>query len=402
MLRADRLICAVALASVLAACAIIDVVDPRYDSINRSTAKARNESVLLNIVRASHNVPLNFVAFSKVSGQTTVGAGAALPQFTLGGPSPPRTFLFTKDVLTASTSANNTFDISPLETKDFYQGLLRPVDLPVVNYFIRQGYSRELLFWLFVESVRQTVRGQTIEFVNDPDDRRSCQIVLGQERCFRHMVDVAVASGLTVETKIDSGSGGSGGKSGGKGKGKGDGESKGGGGGSGRTIARLCFDPVLAQRAKKEYDPEVFSLLLTTSIANHRPRCKIDPWEQKDETDTLVFNFAGTPFGTVTYEIIPRSTFGIYQFLGRILALGLEQTIRLRGTVIDIEDRSILGIRRDGAGGCVVDVAFEDEYYCVPLYGAENAKRIIGLLTQLVALNTNALDLAITPTVRVQ
>jgi len=33
------------------------------------------------------------------------------------------------------------------------------------------------------------------------------------------------------------------------------------------------------------------------------------------DADTLVFRLEGTPFGTVVYEIIPRSTFGIYQFL---------------------------------------------------------------------------------------
>jgi len=32
--------------------------------------------------------------------------------------------------------------------------------------------------------------------------------------------------------------------------------------------------------------------------------------------------------------------------------------------------------------------------------GAQNTKRIIGLLAQLIALNTNTLDLSITPTVR--
>ena len=62
------------LLGVLGGCAFVDIVDPRYDSINRSTAKARNESILLNVVRASHNAPLNFVAFSKVSGQTIVTA----------------------------------------------------------------------------------------------------------------------------------------------------------------------------------------------------------------------------------------------------------------------------------------------------------------------------------------
>jgi hypothetical protein len=51
-------------------------------------------------------------------------------------------------------------------------------------------------------------------------------------------------------------------------------------------------------------------------------------------------------------------------------------------------------------GGCLVDINFEEEYYCVPMHGAENTKRILGLLAQLLALNTNINDLAITPTVR--
>jgi len=45
-------------AGVLGACAFVDTVDPRHDTINRAAAKARNEAILLNIVRASHNIPL--------------------------------------------------------------------------------------------------------------------------------------------------------------------------------------------------------------------------------------------------------------------------------------------------------------------------------------------------------
>jgi hypothetical protein len=419
--RVEALLCCVLLAGLLGACAMVDTVDPRYDSINRSTAKARNESILLNIVRASHSAPLNFVAFSKVSGATNVAASAGLPQFNLGPflpvqfpgsmnllapPTPQRAFSLSNNTLSGSTNANNNFDISILETKDFYSGLLRPVDLPVLNFFIRQGYSRELLFWLFTESVRETINGQTIEFLNDPDPRLACQIIRGQERCFRHMVDVAMASGLTVETRTEekpaAGAGSKGGAKGGS-KGGGNaqaGESKSASGGSARIVARFCFDPVLAARARKEYDPEIFRYLLTPSPLEHHPRCKVDPWAAGPEADTLIFNFGGTPFGTVKYEIIPRSTFGIYQFLGRILALQQADAFVLRGTLYEREDRRILAVERSGTGGCLVDISFEEEYYCVPLNGAQNTKRIMGLLAQLVALNTSTLDLAITPTVR--
>jgi len=388
--------------TLVAACSAVDnAIDPRYDSINRGTANARNESILLNIVRASHNAPLNFVAFSRVSGTTQISGNAALPNFLVGPytkppiapgaaipgystlSSPARDVIFNKDNLGASTTATNNFDISPLETRDFYQGLLRPVDLLVLNYFLRQGYSRELLFWLFVESVRQSGVGPQVEFLNDPDEKRACVTVLGQERCFRHMVDIAIASGLTVEVKLES-TGGKGGKGGGT-----------------RTVGRLCFDPVLAARAKKEYDPVIFSYLLVQQ-SGHRPRCKVDPWEANIASDTLVFNLVGTRFGTVKYEIVTRSTFGIYQFLGRILAQQREDDVIVRGPLDLTEDPRILGLRRDSSEGCFADVSFQGDFYCIPLRGAENTKRILSLLAQLVALNTNTFDLNITPTVRVQ
>jgi hypothetical protein len=151
---------------------------------------------------------------------------------------------------------------------------------------------------------------------------------------------------------------------------------------------------MLAGRAVKEYGRGI-ALLLTTSPSEHHPRCRVDPWISSIETDTLVFRF-----GPTTYEIIPRSTFGIYQFLGRIVALQRENVLVLRGPLYQAEDHRLLGVERGGSGGCLVDVRYEDEYYCVPVHGAENTKRIMGLLAQLVALNTSTLDLAITPTVR--
>jgi hypothetical protein len=119
-------------------------------------------------VRASHDEPLNFIAFSKISGQMQAAAGAGLPQFLLGPtpatgsiPSPGRDVIFNNTTLNTSTSASNSFDISLLESKDFHNALLRPVGLPTLNYFIRQGYSRQLLFWLFADSVEETIGGKT-------------------------------------------------------------------------------------------------------------------------------------------------------------------------------------------------------------------------------------------------
>jgi hypothetical protein len=469
MLRGVKaLLCPLVLLALLGACAVIDTIEPRYDVVNRSTARARNESILLNIIRASHSAPLNFVAFTHVAGTNSINASAGLPQFnlgqffplfapTLGGggllqtgalapPTPQRAFTLGNSTLSGGGSANASYDIGILETQDFYLGLLKPVDLATVNFFIRQGYSRELLFWLFTDSVRETIMGQTFEFVNDPNPDLACQMVQGVQRCFSDMVEVAIASGLTIEVKIEEKSGSSGtdaqkgsgtNKTGGKtsqgpigettGEAK-SGDDKTGGGktgggktGDGKTVvqiqvtsksgdsggggkkteyARFCFDDVLAARAVREYGQEILRYLVP-GLRN--PRCKSLPWDtSKPETDTLIFSFAGTPFGTIKYEIVPRSAYGIYQYLGNILRANQQQTLRLRGSRFAAsEDRRILAVERSGTGGCLVDVNVEDEYYCVPLHGAEQTKRIMGLLAQLIAINTNTKDLAITPTARI-
>ncbi len=394
------------------------VIDPRFDHLNRTTSKARNEAILLNIVRASKNIPLNFATFSKVSGSTTATGSASTPAFILGPmavtqqvfdaagkltgttssfPVAGRDVTVTKDTLGGSMVANTVFDFSLLDTGNFYAGLLKPVNLANFNYFVRQGYSRELLFWLFVELVRETVMGRTVEFLNEPDQDSTCNTARGITLCFRDMIDVAVASGLTVETRVEPP------KDPSKEKPK--------------IYARLCFDRVLVDRVRRSYDREVFKFVLLTG---HGPHCKTDPWPHQvaaakadkgekersaqsnpEDTDTLTFNISGSPFGTLRYEVITRSTFGIYQFLGRILAANLQDDVTIRGPRTSNEDRRILGINHgSGDSGCFAETALEGEFFCVPRHGAENTKRIFSLLAALVALNTNVNDLAITPTVR--
>jgi hypothetical protein len=305
--------------------------------------------------------------------------------------------IFSDRTAGASASALNSFEISLLETKEFYGGLLRPVDLPTLNFFVRQGYSRELLFWLFTESVRVRTRQDTVEFRNDPDRAIACEPAGPRERCFGNIIDLALATGLTVETRVV------------------------------RTATdkkgvtqpvvhgRLCFDRVLANRARREYPAEIFTDLRVVE-GQHRPRCGVDPWPQAGgrakgkkkgddapesaATDTLNFEVQGSTAGPLRFEITTRSVYGIYQFLGRIVRTG--EPILLRGKSLDGADARLLTIQhRDVWGSCFVALQFEGNSYCVPHEGADNTKRVFGLLTQLLALNTLVGDLAITPTVRV-
>ena len=152
-------LCGALLAGALGACAVVDPVDNRYDTVSRSLAKARNESIFLNLVRASHDYPLSFTVVANVTPSLTNTTSFALPSFLLGPHGPLRCQRrWIGDVIFGNTTAGNTtavstnFSVSTQETSAFYQGFLKPIDLQTLAYFIRQGYSRELLFWLFTDS----------------------------------------------------------------------------------------------------------------------------------------------------------------------------------------------------------------------------------------------------------
>ena len=72
------------LAGLLGACAMVDPVDLRYDTVSRSSSKARNEAIFLNLVRASHDYPLSFTTIANVVPTMTNTSSFALPTFSFG------------------------------------------------------------------------------------------------------------------------------------------------------------------------------------------------------------------------------------------------------------------------------------------------------------------------------
>jgi hypothetical protein len=221
---------------------------------------------------------------------------------------------------------------------------------------------------------------------------------------------------------------GGGGKDGGGGKGGGGGDS---GGAKGKTeFSRFCFDPVLAERGMKAMNPARLQLVMAKYVDRDYKRSPIcgSPWEPgKDDSaaaDTLHFQV-----GPLTFKIVTRSTYSIYQFLGKVLKHAREgyerrprpeaepgeetqeraeshpnlprpdEAIPVLSTVR--EDSNLLNIVTEASDECFVATRFIDGIYCVPERGSANTKRIFALLSQLIALKTTAADLAITPSVRV-
>jgi hypothetical protein len=107
----------------------------------------------------------------------------------------------------------------------------------------------------------------------------------------------------------------------------------------------------------------------------------------------------------VTLQVLPRSAFAIFQFLGRIVAAGDRGQIELTSPeAIDqppLADPYLFTVVPGDGSGCFVATVYEGQSYCVPREGAENTKRILGLLIQIIALNTALSEIPVAPTVRV-
>lgn len=143
--------------------------------VNYNTAAAgmTDELTLLNIVRAKDSFPLHYTTIGRLTGSLTVKASGGLnvqlresadtdlrSTTTTGtGLSDvvSRTVVSGGDVLTPNVGAEvNTgpsFDISVLDTQEFYNGILASIPFSVINNFLLQGYDSSYLMGLLAERI---------------------------------------------------------------------------------------------------------------------------------------------------------------------------------------------------------------------------------------------------------
>jgi hypothetical protein len=420
------------LSSLLGACAVTDPVDRRYDMIGRSLAQARDESIFLNLVRAGHNYPLAFTTISNVTPTMTNVTGFALPSFSIGPPNcliaassnglTPKTCAYGTGALGAATGFGNTtfnnstsvssnFNISTEETGSFYNGFLKPIDLQTLDYFIRQEYPRELLFWLFADRFQVTVGKTNLGYEYAPPTTYGCPERDPKKMCFRDWIWVAVLSGLTVEERTIGMPAPSGGGSGGAGSSK----------PTPVTVARFCFSDVLARQAQVQ-----MGRTLAQAIS-HRfhfagplsPIC--GTWSDREAEVTAALPQGDTfdfSVGSLKFSVVSRSAYGVFEFLGNIMRNdkehlepgsdaivrptfdGLPPETAIPPEILTASREPLFTVLYNQSAECFSHTWFYDGEYCVPQQ-ATNTKLIFSLLSQLIAIETTAADLSITPIVRV-
>jgi hypothetical protein len=149
------------LAPAMGGCSHAGSVSAAATDYNRAIARAHNEQILLNVLRASSREPLQFNAFSEiaVSVGRSIGIDTVASNLIAGG----------RDAISPTVrlggSGGPIVRIAPLSSQAFTDGFLRPITPEVLNLFISQGWDGEFLLPLVVGSY--TCNG--VRFVNTGD-----------------------------------------------------------------------------------------------------------------------------------------------------------------------------------------------------------------------------------------
>lgn len=117
---------------------------------NRIFAKSRDEVLVTNILRASAREPLHFSTMGAVQGGVRNSGTITLGLTNLLGGGDAAEF---GPTVAINDGINPTVNINPLDNKDFAEGILKPVSLEVVNYFVAEGWDPEFLLTALVGGI---------------------------------------------------------------------------------------------------------------------------------------------------------------------------------------------------------------------------------------------------------
>ena len=277
----------------------------------------------------------------------------------------------------------------------FEEGFLKPIDLQTLNYFIRQGYPREMLFWLFTDSFQLSLPGSpSLGYRYSPPDDYGCSRLDPKHRCYIDWIHNAAFTGLTVEEKTGIGLNA-----------------------KAVVFARFCFDPIQSQQAAATVAPALVQasnkdLDLQPSILFKSPlTCGSDSWDPTGAAGTpqpatlpLTFGQGGNP---ISFTIAPRSANGVFGFLGTLVKLQAQHISPSQYAYIPSDRKyaadppvletvhenpnlftvvTLTGPQNPQAQ-CFVSTDVNGITYCVPVQ-ATTTKRIFSILAQLIGIQT--------------
>jgi hypothetical protein len=388
LIDACRRICALVLVISVGGCIATGRIDRRAATLNEQVAQTENQGVLLNLARASRSEPIYFLAINQLSASGTTEARVGAPQFFLGPhlPAADKIATFVGGTTFVDNMTNSNFQMSLLGSKDFYNGLMAPIDLQDVDLLLHQGYSRELIFYLVIDKATITTLpkpGQTAPppqvIYNDPTDAKTFPL-------FEYYIKEAMEHGLTTDTY------------------QAPDESASTDDTTTNAKAKPAKRPAYTVHAELCYDR---ALAISDDIKDIAPDsfCGAKPSTRTSEASSgaLPVQLNGQ---NLQIDVTTRSIYGIFYYLGGILKNEQQTRVRLRHYELPSEttlEAPLLNVvEAEHGDGCFVDVAYGGKTYCVPREGADNTKRIFGILNALLALKQSINDQPVTQTVRIE
>jgi hypothetical protein len=186
-----RLSCLFLLAA--SGCASVDQFSSRALSYNDQAETIKEQQFMVNIMRAAYREPLQFSDFTQVTGQAAISGAAA---FSLPFSTFPANLSKTFSAApTATLSGNQSFTIDNLNTQEFYQGILAPIPMSIIDYYMQAEYPKALLLTLFVQRIElkpEPAGGPPIIYDNS--------YVNNNYQRFEGVLQAAIDLGLTTET----------------------------------------------------------------------------------------------------------------------------------------------------------------------------------------------------------
>ena len=141
-------------------------ISSRAVNYNVAAEQARNEMLLLNVLRARDRKPMVFTGLSRITGSIRQTAG-------IGASGTLRNAAADSQGVNANMSVvdSPSFDVAVLDSQSFTRGIMTPLTFELVEYFWDQGFSRDVLFYLAVERIELECRAgdevRTVELINE-------------------------------------------------------------------------------------------------------------------------------------------------------------------------------------------------------------------------------------------
>ena len=178
--------------------ATVDNFGDRVVNFNQQSAQAHNQELLLNIVRASRNEPLEITSLRDVQGTATITGSANLnvPLVQSGGLSTGVTPILLQTG--TAISGGPIFSLDVLNTQEFYRGFLAPITTQTLDYYMHQGIPRGVLFYLMMRQIVISQGNRSVAVLNVANPAASPQAARNA-RYFREIVAGLVYNNVVTE-----------------------------------------------------------------------------------------------------------------------------------------------------------------------------------------------------------